>query len=294
MLSVSSDIEATPEVTRPPLRYLGGKFRLAPWIIGHFPEHRIYAELFGGGASVLLRKARAYNEILNDLDGEIVNLFRVLRCPEQSAELRARLALTPCARAEYWAAYEETTDPLERARRMVVRSHLAHGTGGVRIDRPTGFRRDGCSGTTNVAGEWADLPAALATVTERLRGVSIECRPALELMVLFSDPKVLIYLDPPYMPETRSSKSRKAEGYHTYRHEMTVDDHAELLASANASTAMVLISGYPSPLYDDLLQGWERVEVVARAHRNAARTEVLWINPAASAVRANRQPRFLP
>jgi DNA adenine methylase len=174
--------------TRPVLRWLGGKFRLAPWIVSHFPEHRIYLEPFGGSASVLLHKPRAYNEIYNDLDGELVNLFQVLR-GDRAPELLEALRLTPYARAEYWAAFKPTAEPVERARRTIVRSHLAHGTGGARMDRPTGFRTDGTSATTNVAGEWADLPDALHAVVERMRGVNIEARPALELIEKFNDPK---------------------------------------------------------------------------------------------------------
>src|SRR6266576_1049473 len=103
------------KVERPILRYHGGKFVLAPWIISHFPEHRVYVEPYGGAASVLLRKERSYAEVYNDLDSEIVNLFRVAR--DNGKELIRVLALTPFAREEYQAAWEATDDPLEQARR---------------------------------------------------------------------------------------------------------------------------------------------------------------------------------
>jgi DNA adenine methylase len=152
------------------------------------------------------------------------------------------------------------------------------------MDRPTGFRTDGTSATTNVAGEWADLPDALHAVVERMRGVNIEARPALELIQKFNDPKALIYLDPPYLPATRSTKSRKpGERYHTYAVEMTVDDHRELLAACTISSAMFLLSAYPDELYEELLVGWECKRISARAHRNSPRTECLWINPPAVA-----------
>lgn len=266
---------------RPVLRWLGGKFRLAPWVISHFPAHRIYVEPFGGAASVLLQKPRSYNEIYNDLDGELVNLFGVLR-GNRASELLEAIRLTPYARAEYEAAFAHSDDDVERARRTIVRSHLAHGTGGARIDRPTGFRTDGSSGTTNVAGEWADLPDALNAVITRLRGVNIEQRPAMDLLTRYAGPDTLFYLDPPYLPATRSTKSRKpGEKYHTYAVEMDEDDHAELLATCGASEAMIVLSGYPDPLYDQALVGWRRVSTEARAHRNSPRTEVLWLNPAA-------------
>lgn len=267
--------------TRPVLRWLGGKFRLAPWIIGHFPEHQIYVEPFGGAASVLLKKPRSYNEIYNDLDGELVNLFRVLR-GNRASELLEAIRLTPYARAEYEAAFEPAADEVERARRTVVRSHLAHGTGGARIDRPTGFRTDGKTGTTNVAGEWSDLPDALEAVIARLRGVNIEQRPAMDLLTRYAGPDTLFYLDPPYLPATRSTKSRKpGEKYHTYAHEMYDLDHSELLAACVANQSMVVLSAYPNSLYDQALVGWRRADTDARAHRNSPRTEVLWINPSA-------------
>lgn len=269
--------------SRPLLRWLGGKFRLAPWIVSHFPDHRVYLEPFGGAGSVLLHKPRAYNEIYNDLDGELVNLFRVLR-GEGAPELLKQLALTPYSREEYWAAFELAEDPVERARRTVVRSHMAHGTGGARMDRPTGFRTDGITATTNVAGEWADLPDALQAIVERIRGVNIEQRPAIELIQKFSAEGVLIYLDPPYLPATRSTKSRKpGERYHTYAFEMVDDDHRELLAACRESNAMIILSGYPDPLYDVELPGWSRRQIAARAHRNSPRTECIWINPPAEA-----------
>jgi DNA adenine methylase len=276
--------------TRPVLRWLGGKFRLAPWIIAQFPEHRIYLEPFGGAASVLLQKPRAYNEIYNDLDGELVNLFQVLRGP-QANELLKKLSFTLYSRAEYLAAFDPIEEPIERARRTVVRSHLGHGTGGNRLDRPTGFRTDGISATTNVAGEWADLPNALGEVVRRMQGVNIEQRPAIELVRRFDDPKALIYLDPPYLPATRSTKSRKpGERYHTYAFEMTESDHAELLAACRQSRSMIVLSGYPDATYDEALPGWTRREVSARAHRNSPRTECLWINPAAISATAQRHP----
>jgi len=173
-------------------------------------------------------------------------------------------------------------DPLERARRTVVRSHLAHGTGGARLDRPTGFRTDGITATTNVAGEWAELPDALLAIVERFRGVNIESRPAVELVRRYRGDKALIYLDPPYLPAARSTKSRKPdERYHTYAVEMTVDDHRELLAACSESDAMIVLSGYPDPLYDDLLPSWTCRRTAARAHRNSPRTECLWLNPPA-------------
>jgi DNA adenine methylase len=264
------------------LRYLGSKWRLAPWVIGHFPDHEIYVEPCGGAFAVGLQKPRCRTEVWNDIDGDLVNLFEVLRS-SAAGELIRQVSLTPYARSEYLEAHLPSTDPIERARRLLIRSHMGHGTRGTRVDRAAGFRSDGKTGGTRVAGEWADFPGPLAAIVERVRGVSLDCRPAAELLTYWDDPKVLVYLDPPYVPSTRSDKAKQAEGYHTYACEMTPADHVELIEHARASRSMVLISGYESELYDDALRGWERRTVKARAHRNAERLEVIWINPLAAA-----------
>ena len=113
-------------VSRPVLRWHGGKFILAPWIIDHFPSHRIYTEAFGGAASVLLRKPRAYAEVYNDMDGEVVNLFRVLQ-GKRAQDLVAKLRLTPFARAEFEMAYTPSADPVERARRLLSKGDGSKG-----------------------------------------------------------------------------------------------------------------------------------------------------------------------
>lgn len=268
--------------SRPLLRYLGGKSRLAPKIVPWLPPHDIYLEPFGGSAALLAAKPRVRSEIWNDLDGEVVNLFQVLRSEGAAALLRA-VALTPYARAEHELSYVAVEEPIERARRLLVRSHMGHGTNGTQIRVRAGFRIDGCSGGTRVAGEWADLPGALEQWVARLQGVQLEQRPAAELIARYDTPNVLIYADPPYLPETRSASVRWTTGKCAYAHELTVDEHVALLAQLAASRAMVVLSGYPSPLYDAALGAWRRLELAARAHRNTPRTEVLWINPAASA-----------
>jgi DNA adenine methylase len=278
---------------RPLLRWLGGKYRLAEWIVGQMPAHDIYLEPFGGAASVLFRKPRAYNEVLSDLDDELVNLYRVLREPDCAAELIRRLELTPYAEAEYLLALKPVhgADQVERAARLVVRSHMAHGSNGARTDRPAGFRSDGRSGTTNVAGEWASFPSAMWAMVERLRGVTIRRDPAKLLIDEYRDQKVLIYLDPPYMPETRSTKARQREGYHAYSYEMTVEDHQALLDQIADHPAQIMLSGYDTALYRERLRGWQVRTKRARAHRNSPRTELLWLNPLAAS-RLDAGPLF--
>lgn len=132
-------MDTAAAVTKPVLRYHGGKWRLASWIISHFPAHRVYVEPFGGAASVLMQKPRSYAEVYNDLDGEIVNVFRVLQCPEKRARLCEMLHFTPYARAEFMLAWEPTDDPVEAARRVIIRAQMGFGSAGA-TRGTTGFR----------------------------------------------------------------------------------------------------------------------------------------------------------
>ena len=271
---------------RPALRWHGGKWRLAPWILQHLPPHRVYVEPFGGAASVLLRKPRAYAEVYNDLDDEVVTLFRVLRDPGQAAELQRLLELTPFARAEFDDSYGPSNDPIETARRLVVRSYMgfgsnAHATTGTHRAQ-TGFRANSTRSGTTPALDWKNYPAEIGQIVQRLRGVVIEHRPAIEVLRAHDGPLTLHYVDPPYLHGTRSLGNTHCRKKF-YRHEMTDADHAALLAWLRQATGMVVLSGYPSELYDSTLPDWRRVETVAQADGARKRVEVLWINPQACA-----------
>lgn len=258
--------------TRPVLRWHGGKWMLAPWIIGHFPAHRVYVEPFGGAGSVLMRKPRAYAEVWNDLDGDVVNLFSVLRSP-RAAELVAALRLTPYARAEYEAARTVCDDPVERARRLIVASFM--GFSSASTLKASGFRANSNRSGTTPAHDWANYPDGLGAVIERLRGVVLENRDASDVMSAHDGPDTLHFLDPPYLPETRDAGG-------DYAHEMSMADHEAMLARLPALRGMVVLCGYPSRLYDDALPGWQRVERPALADGARPRTEVLWISPNAA------------
>jgi DNA adenine methylase len=270
--------------TRPVLRWHGGKWLLAPWIISHFPAHRIYVEAFGGAASVLLRKDRAYAEYYSDLDGDVVNLFEVLRSPDAD-RLIDLLRLTPFARAEFAGAYEHSDDPIERARRIVVRSFMGFGSAAA-CGKSTGFRATSDRSGTTPAHDWVNFPETLAAVVDRLRGVVIENRPAMTVMAERDRPDALHYVDPPYVHETRARGNPYCDKGQ-YRHELSDDDHRELLAFLRELQGMVVLSGYPAPLYDELLPEWRRIERPARADGARDRTEVLWINPAAAKSMSN-------
>jgi DNA adenine methylase len=268
--------------TRPLLRWHGGKWLLAPWIISHFPPHQVYVEPFGGAASVLLRKPRSYAEVYNDLDAEAVNLFRVLRRPKLAARLVAALELTPFSRLEFNGAYRLVKDPVERSRRLITRSFQGFGSDGATGDYRTGFRSNSNRSGSTPAADWRNYPDALAAIVDRLQGVVVECRDAVDVMLAHDGPDTLHYLDPPYQLELRSRTNRRRGGG-TYRHELTREQHAELLRVVCGLAGMVVVSGYPDDLYDQMLAGWSRRERVALADGAAPRTEAIWINPAAVA-----------
>ena len=244
---------------------------LAPWVIEHMPEHRVYVEPFGGAASVLLRKPKAYAEIYNDLDDDVVNLFSVLRSDKSDILIHA-LSNTPFARSEFQLAYEETSDPVERARRLVVRSFMGFGSDAA-TTKSSGFRANSNRSGSTPAHDWANYPSALQHIVERLSGCVIECRPEIEVMLKHDTEATLHYVDPPYMHSTRVRHKRK-----NYRHEMTDGDHEHLLSFLCELEGKVILSGYPNELYDDFLTDWIRVERGALADGALKRTEVLWMN----------------
>lgn len=265
------------EPFRPLLRWHGGKWLLAPWIISEMPKHRVYVEPFGGAGSVLIRKSRCYAEVWNDLDGHVVNLFQVLRS-ERADELVQSLRLTPFASEEFFGAYEPTGDPLERARRLVIRSFMGFGSNGH--NKATGFRSNSNRSGTTPAHDWINYPDSLVAVIKRLQGVVVLNRDACEVMCGHDGPETLHYVDPPYIMDTRSDAGKD------YAHELTDADHENLLDFLDGLQGMVMLSGYPHDIYDDRLKHWTRITRKALADGAKARTEVLWLNPAASRARA--------
>jgi len=260
------DTQSSGSPTRPVVRWHGGKWILAPWIISYFPAHRVYIEPYGGGGSVLMRKDRSYAEVYNDLDGEIVNLFKVIR--GDGRKLVEQLELTPFSRVDFKESYEPSGDPMEQARRTVVRSYMGFGSNSH--NQNTGFRSNSNRSGTTPAADWRNYPKAMPAMIDRLRGVVIENRDALEVMQRHDCRDTLHYVDPPHVPETRN----KGEDY---RHEMTVDDHIKMAGGLNGLEGMVIISGYRSTLYDELFAGWQRVERRALADGARQRTECLWL-----------------
>ncbi|MFT4191889.1 MAG: DNA adenine methylase [Comamonas sp.] len=261
------------EVRRALLRYFGGKWAIAPWVMAHFPAHRVYVEPFGGAASVLLRKPRSCIEVYNDLDEEIAGIFRLVQDPVTCQALIRRLRRTPYSRREFELAFQPSSDPIIRAQRAITRAYQAFHHESLFNLKKTSFadarHRTGIHAKSH---EWASYPRSLVSIARRLQGVIIECRPATEIIKAQDTPDTLFFVDPPYMPSTRTQSG--------YRHEMTEAEHVALLNQLKTIKGLVVLAGYPSDLYDSALSDWRRVE---RPHRAAGstrtRTEVLWISP---------------
>lgn len=262
------------KVVSPALKYYGGKFRLAPWILEYFPKHLHYVEAFGGGAGVLLQKEPARIETYNDRDGDVVNFFRVLR--HETDELIRHIRLTPWARDEYELCLENSGEAMEDARRFYVRLWMSlHG--GTRLAKAA-WRR---GKTVKSPMRYIKIDNLYA-VAERLYNVQIENRDALKLIAEMDTPETLFYLDPPYPASTRTDKNR-------YAFEMTDRNHIELAVLSQTLKGYVIISGYDCQLYNELFdeKGWRRIDRPSLANGGIRRTESLWLSPrTASAISA--------
>lgn len=268
---------------RPALRWHGGKWKKANEIIAQFPPHQCYVEPYGGAASVLLRKQPAPHEVYNDLDGEIVNFFHVLR--ENTDDLIRAISLTPYSRQEFEAAWDPCTDPVERARRLWIRCTMSYSAPTACSASATGwrFQRTEASGVSAVIQHRNN--AHLRDVADRFLSLMIECDDALKVIERYDAPTTLFYVDPPYVHSTRSKWAGKA-----YAHEMTDEDHIDLLGALKAAEGHVVLSGYNSALYRAALQGWEQIQMEARDITGKKQVETLWIKPETYA--ATRLPLF--
>jgi len=266
-------LTASPIRIRPPVRWRGAKWRVGPWILEHFPPHELYVEPFAGSGSLLFQKEPARFECINDLDGDVVTFFRVLR--ERKEALVNALMLTPYAREELRACLKPAKDDLERARRFFTRCHLGRGN----ASRPSGFRPQKTSYGWNadVVRRFRALDH-LDAAAERLRLVQIECLPALEVIRRFDHPGALFYVDPPYLGEARNP--------HLYTREMMGKrEHRELAVLLRSLRGMVVLSGAPSSLYAELYGDWRMESRETYGEQHKRYTECLWISPNADKAR---------
>jgi DNA adenine methylase len=255
--------------------YFGGKQTLAERIVALLPAHLHYVEPYCGSLAVLLAKPPSRMETVNDLDRELMTFWRVLR--ERSEDLERVCALTPHSRAEYGDVLEASPveAELEVARRVWVR--LTQGRGG-QMRRTTGWRYFVAPRGSNLSmpGYLEAYRTRLAPCLDRLAQVSLECRPAIEVITEYGQhPETLLYVDPPYLGSVRNWGNQ-------YRHEMRDDaEHQQLAEALLAARATVVLSGYASPLYDELFASWDRVSLTARTSQGGTdgeRTEVIWCN----------------
>jgi DNA adenine methylase len=263
------------EITSPVIRGFGGKHNLAPWISSYFPENHIgYVEPYCGGAAVLFRKRPSDVEVINDLNGEILNFFDVLR--DRADELVRAIDLTPYSRAEHKRAMVLVDDPLERARRFYIRSQQSFSSGEAQRTPSWRFQINGHS----LVNRW-NKTSHLWVAAHRLKNVQLECDTAEAIINRFDTPSTLFYVDPPYVHSTRTSTN-------DYAFEMTDDEHTALAKQLNAVEGMVVLSGYDCELYRDLYAGWKFVSIETDTVQKTKRTECLWINPRAQAKQMQR------
>jgi DNA adenine methylase len=243
-----------------------------------------------------MRKPRSFGEVYNDLDEDVVNVFRILRNPEKAQRLKEMLSLTPYSRKDFRSSYDPPVDDLDRAYKLIIRSFLGFGSASANRVHMTGFRSNASRNGTIPAVDWANWPGEVVNFVERLRGVVIECRDAKAVMTQHDGCETLHYVDPPYPFSTRSSlKNRNGNCLgHYYRHEMTDDQHRDLAEFLKSLNGLVIVSGYGCELYDrELYPDWERHEKSHMADGAKPRLEVIWMNAACSSALAGESKQVL-
>lgn len=250
------------------LKYPGSKWNLVPNILQMIPKHHTYLEPYFGSGAILFSKEPSNIEMVNDLDHNVINLFNCIR---EDPERLARMVLsTPFSRETYDTTYEMQHDePFEKALQFLTRCWQGYGfrTNGYKV----GWKND-IQGRESMYAlwDWYKLPDRVLQVAERLRKVQIENRSALEVMKRFDYENVFMYLDPPYVYNTRTGKQ--------YLHEMSDADHEELLNFVVQSKAKIMISGYESDLYNDYLKDWNKEQFDSCAEMGGKRVETVWFN----------------
>lgn len=267
------------EIKWPPVRYYGGKWRIAKWIIGHFPPHACYVEPFAGGASCLFQKRPSKFEVLNDLNSDVMNFFDMLR--ERTDDLVRVIQLTPYSRQELRraiaAAHDGANgDPLERARNFYIRCWMSFGSGVGKSS--TGWRfQIGVSDTqTSAIGAWSRAEHLWAAAA-RLKEVQIECDDAYKVIQRFDSPKTLFYLDLPYVHSTRNMDNAGINK--GYAFELTDVDHRRYADLVKSIEGLAIVSGYPSALYDEIYSGWTVVKQETTDINSNQKVECLWLSP---------------
>lgn len=250
------------------LKYPGAKNRIANKIIKFIPKHTLYCEPYFGSGAIFFNKLPCYNEIINDIDDQVYNFFKVLR--EREDELIKAIKMTPYSRTEYINSYKSdgNIDEVEKARRFAIKCWQGFGCGNK---YKNGFRRGIGQTSPNPAKAWAELEVTLKSATKRLKNAQIENIDAIELINLIkSNSEAFIYIDPPYLQSTRKK--------YLYNHELSDSDHIKLLESIKCCNCKIMISGYESDMYEKYLKGFTKIKIKTTAECSVPRTEVLWMN----------------
>ncbi|MGN0813357.1 MAG: DNA adenine methylase [Candidatus Coproplasma sp.] len=258
------------------LKYPGSKWRIAEWIISHFPPHKVYCEPYFGSGGVFFSKKSSYIETINDVNGDIVNLFRV--CRERPEELAAAIEFTPWSRDEYISCYSIEGDEVERARRFLVRHHQSFGTTNCNLNT---WRNSQTYNSPRTAAQWNCLPEIVMHACGRLKEAQIENVDACTLIERYNDPQTLLYLDPPYLQELRKKSM--------YKYEMTTKQHEQLLELIINSKSKICLSAYDNELYNSMLKGWYTDEIKTTAQMGKHRTEKLYMNYAPDLIALSKE-----
>jgi len=264
--------------------WYGGKFSHLDWLLPLLPKCHHYCEPFAGSAAVLLNRPPSPIESYNDLDGEVVNFFRVLR--DRGSEIEKAIALTPFSREEFALAC--TLDPdvseVERARRFYIRARQVR-TGLAQkatVGRWANCKDTSRAGMSGVVSRWIGGVEQLDAICQRLLRVQIENRPATDIIKLYDSVRTLFYCDPPYVHETRGDSS-------AYTHEMNDEQHEELADTLNSVKGKVAFSNYDCPLLTRLYpeRRWHKTCSKPKTTHSTKgkRVEVLWTNYAPSSER---------
>lgn len=259
------------------LKYPGSKGNIVKELVKLVPTHKVYLEPFFGGGSLFFAKNPAPIETINDIDSDVVNLFKVIR--SEPIPLAKMLIATPYSREVYNNSYEisENDSAVEKAVNFLVRCWQGYASRGC--SAKVGFKTDVSKREKMYAlWDWYSLPQRVIDVADRLRKVQIEHRPALELIRLYDNTDTFMYLDPPYLFETRT-KSNAGRQYH---YEMNDHEHEELLKLITQSKAKIMISGYESEMYNLYLDSWHKKSFTSCSEKGQPRKEIIWMNYADS------------
>lgn len=249
------------------LKYPGSKWRIAKWIISKMPEHHSYLEPYFGSGAVFFNKEPSNIETINDIDQDVINLFKVIR--ENTDELIKIITMTPYSREEYNNAYinNENDNEIEKARKFLIKCWQSIGSNNR---YKSGWKNDVQGRERSYAvRNWNELPNKLYEIVDRLKSAQIENRPAIELIERFNNEKVLIYADPPYLKSTRKRN--------IYKYEMTDDEHEKLLNTLLKHKGSVVISGYDNEMYNEYLKTWKKYQINNLAEHGLKRVETLWV-----------------